>query len=125
MLCSKTDCQTIDLSWINNEKIKFSVIKTQTEIISKDSISGGAYLIKPEITYKQFEELKKISQDRWISLLNNSQTDWAANICLYYLHKKNAAIFIIIRNRKDWIIASKEEDLDYWQGVLKGKQNNK
>ncbi len=53
-------------------------------------------------------------------LLNDSKTDWAANIILYSLYKRSAGVFrAAIKSREMWIDGYREKDIAYWQSFLK------
>ena len=53
-------------------------------------ISNLGYRVMVELTDKEKGEAKKIHCKEWESLLNDVRRDWAANLILYYLYKKDA-----------------------------------
>jgi hypothetical protein len=106
-----------DISFINNEKIKYSIV-----LMSCDTcvpISNIGYRVFVELNEKEDLIVKKLKKESWVSLLNDDKSDWAANLLLYYLHDKNAIIFRSKEAVEMWHSYFKKEDLDYWHKTLK------
>jgi hypothetical protein len=49
-----------------------------------------------------------------IYCLDNPMYDWKANLLLYAITKRWAAIFMAIKNRDEWIKEYREKDIRYW-----------
>ena len=72
------------------------------------------------MTGRERRIIKSINKEEWIKLLLNNKTDWAANLILYDLYKKNAVVFnTVIKSRKDWINVSKDTDVSYWKEFIR------
>lgn len=111
-------CYSQDFS-LYNSIIKFDILKTSTQKVGGDTIIPSKYLIDVTIPEKQKKRYKSLSKKKWIKLLNNSKTDWAANLVLYDLYQKDAIdFFFIIVSREKWVLLQKKKDLDHWSKVL-------
>ncbi len=108
---------TMDLSFINNEKIKHSIVLMSCDTCAPIRNIGNRVVI--ELTKKEQEAVKKISKENWLKLLNSETSDFSANLILYSLYDKDA--FILLRNddKEQWRKYMKTEDLDYWKLHLK------
>lgn len=47
--------------------------------------------------------------------LNYPEYDWNANLHLYALTGKRAAIFAVIKTRQEWVEEYREKDIAYWK----------
>jgi hypothetical protein len=63
-------------------------------------------------------KLKNLKVEQWLCLLNNLESDWAANLLLYQFYEKDAILFSVNKKREGWIGFRKEEDLKYWKTFL-------
>jgi hypothetical protein len=106
-----------DISFINNEKIKYSIVLKSCDTCVP--ISNIGYRVLVELNEKEDLIVKKLKKESWVSLLNDDKSDWAANLLLYYLHDKNAIIFRRKEAVEMWHSYFKKEDLDYWHKTLK------
>lgn len=105
---------------IQNSKFKYDILKTSTQSLKGDTVVPAKYLIDVNIPLKEKKRFKLLSKVKWIKLLSNPKTDWAANLILYDLYSKDAIEFaFVILNREKWILLQKEEDLAYWSSILK------
>jgi len=65
--------------------------------------------------------LRHLSKEEWMFLLSDKTTDWAANLVLYHLFKKEAFDFAYsnIKDRTAWLIKKKyQDDILYWKEYL-------
>ena len=52
-------------------------------------------------------------------MLNNETTDYAANILLYYIYKRDAIVLLYNRDIRKWRDGMKSDDILYWNHILK------
>ena len=110
---------TNQFSWIKNSTIQYNFIRTSMRLIGKDSLVPSKYIITVGLTSKKKQTLKKLSKDEWLNLLNNPDTDWAANILLYSLSEKDALVFFaVIKTKPDWDKCCRTDDIKYWSATL-------
>ena len=63
------------------------------------------------------KELNDISKDKWLYLLQNEKTDYAANLLLYNLYQKGAILFYN-QDKFYWRSCCKSDDINYWKQFL-------
>lgn len=108
-----------DSSVISNSTIKYGVGRAAVPIDSTGYIViSSNYIIQVEIADSIKMALSKLSREQWLQYLQNPKTDWAANLLLYDLYKKDALLFVT-RTREEWLIRLKNEDIGYWNRTLK------
>jgi hypothetical protein len=106
--------------FISNNSIRFEILRQGLEMIDTNTITPTKYFIKVDLTKKQRRLLKSFSREDWIRLLNDSKSDWAANLVLYDTYEKDAILFnTVLKTRNEWEISAKEKDINYWSGFLK------
>jgi hypothetical protein len=115
-----TNGQNADVhKYIKNNAIRFDVINTAPDFENGIYYSGYVLVLNSLDSVGKLL-IKDIKKDQWLSLLRNDESDWAANIILYSLYKKRAAIFwSAVKTRQDWIEKSRKDDLNYWESFLK------
>jgi hypothetical protein len=104
--------KTLNLGFINNEKIQHSIV-----LMSCDTcvpIRNIGYRVIVQLSKKEKETIKKITPGTWTELLNKNKSDWAANLILYSLYDKNAILLSRNDSKETWEIYLKEEDLKFW-----------
>jgi len=108
-------CVLKNLSFIDNNKIKYSIY----QIIRNDDTcmpySVIGFNIVVDFSHNERDIVEKLNRECWIKLLNNRNTDWAANLILYDLHKKDAFALMNKGTRKLWLKYLKPRDLIYWK----------
>lgn len=79
------------------------------------------YIIRVELRKSQRDEVGKLKKNDWILILNNKNTDWAANLILYDICKRDATLIYSSawKSRSDWILLFKNDDITYWEKFLK------
>lgn len=108
------------LSFCYNDSIKYSFGLVSMKMINMKEVIPSTYIVVIDLDDKQKMELKNITRNTWLKLLKDTTTDWASNLLLYHLKKRNAIEFYaVIKNRRDWILLKKnKEDLRYWKKYL-------
>ena len=64
------------------------------------------------------KKLKKVKINDWMVLLESKNTDWAANLYLYSLFKRDATQFEVVKTKEEWRNCCKEKDLEFWKKNL-------
>jgi hypothetical protein len=107
-------------TFVNNKTIKFHVVRKSMELIDTNMIVPSKYFIRVELNNKQRSVIKNYTSADWMKLLNNVQSDWAANLILYEMHERDAFLFwSVVKNKERWRLSAKEEDIKYWNEHLK------
>ena len=108
------------LSFCYNDSIKYSFGLVGMKLINMNEVIPSKYIVVIDLNEEQAMILKNITKNTWLELLKDTTTDWASNLLLYHLKKRDAIEFYaVIKNRKDWILLKKnKEDLKYWKKYL-------
>lgn len=80
-------------SFIDNKKIKFKILKIADE--STFPITDIGYRVIINLDSKENRILEGVKKEEWIQMLRNNKKDYAANILLYYLYKREAAVLLV------------------------------
>jgi len=104
---------------IRNDSLRFTILTTGVKIIDSDRVSISTALVRVNLTEKKKRELFKISRQNWIKLLSDTTKDWAANLCLYEIYKKDATVFKSIKTKDQWDKCCRSNDVNYWNQKLK------
>lgn len=103
----------------NNLKIKYSLMHRGLAI-HNDSLLSSKYIIKVNLSESDKAQIKRLKKRDWLNLLQNPKTDWAANLVLYCIYEIDAIQYEInIKNRRDWLLVMKDEDIKFWKIKLK------
>ena len=113
----KKDSITRQLSFINNKNIDFSIKKVACD--SCFPIIDIGYRVKVKLSAKQESLIAKLKKKEWIHMLNDETTDYAANILLYYIYKRDAIVLLYNRDIRKWRDGMKSDDILYWNHILK------
>jgi len=108
--------KTTNLAFISNEKIKYSIVLMSCDTCAP--ISNIGYRVKVKLNKEEESKVRILTSDSWRKLLNNCNSDWAANLILYSLYDKDAFILSKNNNRNLWVKYLKKEDLDFWNNIL-------
>ena len=115
-------CQSDKLfAHLSNDSVRLKILRVSPNFIDNGKVSTPKNLIKVTITSVDSKGLKKMKRSDWIKALNDPQTDWAANLLLYDMYRKDATTFIVTKKREEWVISNKESDIEYWK---KSSSNN-
>jgi hypothetical protein len=104
-------------SFIQNQKIKYNFA-----LISCDTcvpISNIGWRVMVELNEKEEKIVKNLNRATWLKLLNNEETDWSANLMLYYIYNKDAILLMQNKDINVWKKYAKAEDLAHWSTILK------
>lgn len=104
-------------SFIDNKKIKFKILKIADE--STFPIIDIGYRVIIDLDSKENRILEGVKKEEWIQMLRNNKKDYAANILLYYLYKREAAVLLVHIGIREWRISMKDDDISYWKQTLK------
>ena len=107
---------------IDNKNAKYIIKRKGLEIDSTGKVMPTTYLVCMDINKKLQKRVASKTYSNWVELLTDEKTDWATNLILYCVFKKDAFLFSSAEtNREEWVRASKEEDVKYWKNFLKEK----
>ena len=110
---------TNTLSFITNNKIKYEIVLVACDTCVP--IRNIGYRINLVMTARQKAIIEKINDETWLKLLENPSKDFAANIILYSLYKKDAIIFFEYKDIYDWKRARKQNDVKCWKKLFMSK----
>lgn len=108
---------TMDLSFINNEKIKYAIVLMSCDTCAP--IRNIGYRVIVELNKDELSKIKKINKEDWLKLLNSDTSDFSANLILYSIYNKDAFLLLRNDNKEQWRKYMKSEDLNYWKSHLK------
>ena len=77
------------------------------------------YRVCIKLSNKEDSIIKTIKRETWLSLLQDSTTDYATNALLYSLYERDAIVLLYHRDINDWRLSMKESDLIYWKKHIK------
>lgn len=109
--------ESLSASFINNEELKYSIKKVACDTCFP--IRDIGYRVRVHLSSKQDSAIRNMSKVQWMSKLHDCNTDFAANILLYYLYDRDAFILLYNSEIQDWRKAMKEDDIHYWEKVVK------
>ena len=98
-------------TFISNETLKHSI-----GLVACDScvpIRNKGYRVIVHLTAEERQEIKSIDCREWMSLLNDTTSDYAANLILYSIYDKDAHLLSRRDSREIWIKYSKVDDLAF------------
>jgi hypothetical protein len=101
---------------INNKKIKYSIV-----LMSCDTcvpIRNIGYRVIVKLKSSEIKTLKKLNKKTWMKLLQNKNSDFAANLLLYKIYSKDALLLSKNESIDEWREFLKKEDIDYWASNL-------
>jgi len=106
-----------DLSWLNNDSISFTVrtYSPKPELIGKVMTRN---LIAVDVDSIKLLRISKLNNDQIKEYFENNNTDWAINILLYAIYKKDAMFFIGLEI-SDWRSSFSNNDKRYWIKFVK------
>ena len=113
---SLQDCN-IDLSFINNDSISYTVTKVACDTCFP--VIDVGYRVVVDCSPIEKQKLKNISKQMWFNMLNDPDKDYAANIWLYYFYEREAIVFFYHQKKSKWRKVMKEDDILFWRNNLK------
>src|SRR5574344_417424 len=109
--------ESLNASFIKNEELKFSIKKVACDTCFP--IRDIGYRVRVHLSSKQDSVIRNMSKVQWMLKLHDCNTDFAANILLYYLYDRDAFVLLYNSEIQDWRRAMKEDDIHYWEKVVK------
>lgn len=107
----------MDLSFISNNTLKYAIVLRACE--SCVPIKNIGYRVTLFMSENEKEIAKKITREVWLKLLNDSASDFSANIILYNFYDKDAFRLSKNDNKTEWRKDMKSDDIEYWKSHLK------
>ncbi|MDB5221574.1 MAG: signal recognition particle [Chitinophagaceae bacterium] len=109
-----------DISFINNDSVKFSFHFISPSLLDKHRIPSQ-HIVRVELSKEKRIKAKELKRADWMRLLNDTTSDWAANLILYDLFRKDATLYWGTDNisRFYWLYLFRKDDLKYWKRFLK------
>jgi hypothetical protein len=101
---------------IENNKIKYSIVLMACDTCVP--ISNAGYRVIVDLTSQIRNKIDKTTCQDWMALLNDKKSDWAANLVLYSIYKRNALILSRNNSRELWVKSLKKDDLRFWRDKL-------
>lgn len=114
---------TVTKKYLNNDSIRYFIVTKSSRARSFTERTPTMEYVGIEMNLKTYNSFLKRSEDFWLSHLRDSSSDWATNLVLYNLYKRDA--FIIkhgIKDRNKWM-PLKEDDINYWTHFLDSVKN--
>lgn len=109
--------QETDIQFINNRDLHYKILKIACD--SCFPIHDIGYRVRIKLSNKEDSIIKTIKRETWLSLLQDSTTDYATNALLYSLYERDAIVLLCHRDINDWRLSMKESDLIYWKKHIK------
>jgi hypothetical protein len=107
----------IDLSFINNDSISYTVTKVACDTCFP--VIDVGYRVVVDCSPIEKQKLKNISKQMWLNMLNDPDKDYAANIWLYYFYEREAIVLFYHQKKSKWRKVMKEDDILFWRNNLK------
>ncbi len=109
--------KTMDLSFIDNKKTKHAIVMMACRTCAP--ITNLGYRVVVTLSDEEQNKIKNITPEKWLSLLNDSSSDFSANLMLYSLYDKDAFILSQNNSEESWHKYLKKEDLGFWHAKFK------
>jgi hypothetical protein len=108
-------------SIINNKSINYGMLRTSTKYLDSNKIEPSKTYIVVTLSPSARTSITKFTYEEWIKLLCDTTTDWAANLCLYNIYRKEADFFSVWDTREKWIKLGnlRKNDISYWRNNLR------
>ena len=113
---NKSNDNKVDLSFIQNGKIKHSFVMLSCDTCVP--ITNVGIKVRVELSNEDDLLLKKISNEEWLKLINNDSSDFVAIVILYQIYNKNAIGLLFIDDIDKWRKYLKKEEVEYWNDEL-------
>jgi hypothetical protein len=79
-------------------------------------------LVKSILSGSDKKRAGKLRNSDWIKLLTDEKTDWATNLYLYDINRKEASVFEVINTDVNWRKCCKEKDVAFWKDKFSHSQ---
>ena len=100
-----------------NKNIEYNIGLTSTKLYN-DSVVLSKYIVVVNSENAK-KALISLSKNEILTLLKDRRSDWATNLLLYDLYKRDATLLSIFRNEKSWRKFLSLKDLAYWESYLR------
>lgn len=116
--CRGTRSIQVDTAFVNNDAFTFKVLS----VVKEDSLGDFMYsmywvdIAFPDYAFRT--KLKALPKNKWLQLLENENSDWAANLILYNLYERDAARYTVVHTREAWMYKRKADEIEYWKAHL-------
>lgn len=117
------DTDKLLLNLISNESISYDigVMKSYKTKTDKMGVSIEVVHISSFSLDSLTEKFDKVELIRkMVTLIEDPNYDWGANLVLYSLTRKIGFKFVVVDNREEWLRKFKREDIEYWRTFLEG-----
>ena len=104
--------------YINNRNVQFRVWFISPQIDDTIVVVEPKFVVHVTMDDNVKSLVKYLKRDDWRLLLRDTTMDWATNLLLYELYKKDGHRFKGILNRDEWISVSAKEDEEFWMSKL-------
>lgn len=107
---------------LDNKQFIYTWYQTSMQI-NDSGLVLARYVVVPKIRKGLIKKISRLKKAEWMELIKDSTTDWAANLYLYALYKKDASQLIDIPDPVQyWRSCCKKADQIYWDKILPDKQ---
>ena len=113
-----SQCDSFEHRIFKNDSIKFTIVFVSPSVADPKRKMSGRYV---QLNMAKECEMLLLKKDFafWMRHLTNEKEDWATNLVLYYLYRKDAtAIAYLFSTREKWLKIKKDE-VKYWSQKLK------
>ena len=108
-------------SYFKNDSIKFQILRT-TKPLSKDRNTRVLfYHLMVSLPEKLKKSLLQKDSIFWLKKFDDEKSDWAANVLLYYIYERDAALLVVYNTRDAWL-PYKQNQVRYWRKYFAGTQ---
>jgi hypothetical protein len=113
-------CQSsVNYSCLYNDSLKYNLFRPNLKLVDSNVVEISPTRVEVVLRNADRKKLENLKRSEWIKLLSDEKTDWAANIFLYDITKKDASTFEVVQNKEAWRKCCKANDLDFWKKTLK------
>ena len=102
----------------NNDSIRFELRFYTVSATTQKKHPVSSHRIIVEMSTRLRQVLFEKDSLFWVTHLSDSTSDWATNLILYDLYKKDAMQFVYFKDRERWL-SIKNEEINYWKETLK------
>lgn len=103
---------------ITNEGFVYKIGRTSLKILDSFYVVPSMYVVLSFLPDSVRKVINDFSSKDWILLLENPNSDWAANLLLFEKYNMDATEFKIIKTRKEWL-GTKNRAIKYWKNKFK------
>ena len=108
-----------------NSQVNFVVHSGMSYPINDSVLGVHSDYVGMDIDSSLYSKVKHLSYSNSIKLLRNQTTDWATNLLLYAVYKRDAKSLDTEERRDEWLKCGKKTDIKYWRKFLSRKIHKK